>query len=88
LLTLLVVALCGLGAIAWLATGNIWPWVLALLDMGLVVGAVLLAWLRVGRKIISLPSLAYAPFYALGKIPLYLKFLVRRQAEWVRSRRD
>jgi cellulose synthase/poly-beta-1,6-N-acetylglucosamine synthase-like glycosyltransferase len=88
LLTLLVVALCGLGTAAWLVTGNIWPWTLALLDMALVGGAVLLAWLRVGRKIISLPTLAYAPFYALGKIPLYLKFLVRRQAEWVRSRRD
>lgn len=88
LLTLLVTALCGLGAVAWLATGQIWPWALALVDMGLVGGAVLIAWLRFGRKIISLPNLAYAPFYALGKIPLYLKFLVRRQAEWVRSRRD
>lgn len=88
LLTLLVVALCGLGAVGWLITGDARPWLLAFIDLGLVGGAVLLAWLRFGRKIISLPSLAYAPFYALSKIPLYLKFLFRRQAEWVRSRRD
>ena len=88
LLTLLVIALCILGAIGWLVTGDARPWLLAFIDLGLVGGAVLLAWLRFGRKIISLPSLAYAPFYALSKIPLYLKFLFRRQAEWVRSRRD
>jgi hypothetical protein len=50
--------------------------------------SVLLSWGRYGRKVISLASLAYAPFYVLWKIPIYLKFLVRRQAEWVRSRRD
>ncbi len=50
--------------------------------------SVLLSWLRYGRQVISLGSLACAPFYALWKIPLYLKFLVKRQAEWVRSKRD
>jgi hypothetical protein len=25
--------------------------------------------------------------YALGKVPLYFKFLFARQAEWVRSKR-
>jgi hypothetical protein len=50
--------------------------------------SVLLAWGSYGRQVISLASLAYAPFYALWKIPLYLKFLVSRQAEWIRSRRD
>ena len=88
LLTLLVLVLCILGSIGWAVTGEARPWLLAFIDLGLVGGAVLLAWLRFGRKIISLPSLAYAPFYALSKIPLYLKFLFRRQAEWVRSRRD
>jgi len=48
----------------------------------------LIAWVRYGRQVISLASLAYAPFYALWKIPLYLKFMAKRQVEWVRSRRD
>jgi hypothetical protein len=49
---------------------------------------VLLAWVGFGRNVISLASLACAPFYALWKIPLYLGFFVRRQVEWVRSGRE
>lgn len=50
--------------------------------------AVLLAWLKFGRDIISFKQLCYAPIYALVKIPLYLKFFINRQVEWVRSKRD
>jgi cellulose synthase/poly-beta-1,6-N-acetylglucosamine synthase-like glycosyltransferase len=64
------------------------PWLLALINPLLLGCAVLLAWARFGRAILSLGDLAYAPVYALRKIPLYLKFLVRRQVEWVRSHRD
>lgn len=88
LLTLLVLVLCLCGGALWAITGSALPWSLALINPGLVGVAVLLAWARFGRDILSLPSLAYAPFYALGKVPLYLKFLVKRQVEWVRSRRD
>jgi cellulose synthase/poly-beta-1,6-N-acetylglucosamine synthase-like glycosyltransferase len=62
----------------WLAT-------MSLMMLGL---AVTLSWFRYGRRVIGLSSLVFAPIYALIKIPIYLKFLVRRQAEWVRSRRD
>jgi cellulose synthase/poly-beta-1,6-N-acetylglucosamine synthase-like glycosyltransferase len=50
--------------------------------------AVLCAWAFFGRHIISLKQLCYAPVYALVKIPLYIKFFVNRQVEWVRSKRD
>ena len=50
--------------------------------------AVLLAWLIFGREIISFRQLCYAPIYALVKIPLYIKFFLNRQVEWVRSKRD
>ena len=56
--------------------------------LGMVFIAVLAAWAGFGRKTIPFWMLAYAPFYALKKIPLYLKFLVKRQVEWVRSQRD
>lgn len=46
------------------------------------------AWLRFGRDVISLFGLLYVPFYVLRKIPLYLKFIVNRQVEWIRSNRD
>ncbi len=49
---------------------------------------VLIAWAFFGRHIISFKQLCYAPIYALVKIPLYIKFFVNRQVEWVRSKRD
>jgi cellulose synthase/poly-beta-1,6-N-acetylglucosamine synthase-like glycosyltransferase len=51
-------------------------------------GAILLAWACFGRDIISFRQLCYAPIYALIKIPLYIKFFLNRQVEWVRSKRD
>ena len=53
-----------------------------------LVSAVLLAWGFFGRNIISFKQLCYAPIYALVKIPLYIKFFLNRQVEWVRSKRD
>jgi glycosyltransferase involved in cell wall biosynthesis len=50
--------------------------------------AVLLAWARYGRRVVSLGDLALAGVYAVLKVPVYAKFLIARQLEWVRSRRD
>lgn len=88
LLTLAVLASCGLGLALWQMSGAVLPVGLALLNLAMLTAAVLIAWLRFGRNILSLGSLAYAPLYALTKIPLYCRFLFRRQADWVRSRRD
>ena len=63
----------------------LWLSAMSLLMLGL---SVLLAWGSYGRQVISLASLASAPFYALWKLPLYVRFMVKRQAEWIRSRRD
>ena len=49
--------------------------------------AVLLAWVGYGRKVAPLATLACAPLYAAAKLPLYARFLVKRQVEWVRTRR-
>lgn len=88
LLVLLSLASCALGLLAWSWTGAVLPWSLGLAAPMLLALAVLAAWLRFGRAILSWRELAYAPVYALVKIPLYLKFLVRRQVKWVRSERD
>lgn len=61
---------------------------LSSLLLAALVVAVLLAWLFFGRAIISFKQLCYAPIYALIKIPLYIKFFLNRQVEWVRSKRD
>lgn len=88
LLTLLVLVFCLLGIMLWAMTGNALPWSLAIISPAILSLAVLLVWARFGRAILTFGNLAYAPIYALRKIPLYLKFLVHRQIEWVRSHRD
>jgi cellulose synthase/poly-beta-1,6-N-acetylglucosamine synthase-like glycosyltransferase len=88
LLVLVALAFGALGLLAWAWTGAALPWVLALPGPLLLAVAVLAAWLRFGRDILSWRELAYAPVYALVKIPLYLKFVIQRQVAWVRSERD
>ncbi len=61
---------------------------LAILLLGILLLAIMLAWTFFGRQIISFKQLCYAPIYALVKIPLYIKFFLNRQVEWVRSKRD
>lgn len=88
LLTLLVLLALGMAGLWLLFGGQGAPLVLAFV-LALAMGtSVLLAWWRCGRDLLALGTLLYAPVYALKKIPLYLGFLVKRQVEWVRSRRD
>ncbi|MEJ0005650.1 MAG: glycosyltransferase family 2 protein [Steroidobacteraceae bacterium] len=61
---------------------------LATTTLALVAVSVLLSWYHYGRDVISLYALASAPVYALRKIPIYVGFLLSRQLEWVRSKRD
>lgn len=88
LLTLLVLTLCILAAGSMVLTNEYMPWFYALGLLAILGITVLLAWLKFGRQIVSLANLAYAPIYAVAKIPVYLNFIVKRQVEWVRSRRD
>ncbi len=68
--------------------GRAAPFALASATLAWVGLAVLLSWIRYGRSIISLYALATAPVYALRKVPIYLGFLLSRQLDWVRSKRD
>lgn len=90
-LALLVLTLLGLNLVAWLAYllfGLVAPACVAITALGMLGLAVVLAWARFCRELIPFSVLLYAPFYAARKIPLYLGFLIRRQVEWVRSKRD
>jgi cellulose synthase/poly-beta-1,6-N-acetylglucosamine synthase-like glycosyltransferase len=62
--------------------------VLSTVTLIALASSILLAWAYFGRNIISFKQLCYAPIYALIKIPLYIKFFLNRQVEWVRSKRD
>jgi hypothetical protein len=48
---------------------------------------VLAAWARHGRDVLPLVQLIQLPIYVLWKLPIYFRFLVGRQVEWIRTRR-
>jgi cellulose synthase/poly-beta-1,6-N-acetylglucosamine synthase-like glycosyltransferase len=77
-----VANLLGAAMFGWSA-----PLVLSALALMLLGSAIVLAWCRFGRDVISLGELATAPLYALRKLPMYAAFLKNRQAEWVRAKR-
>ena len=88
LLTLAISGLCVAALSYSIAYANATPLLFALLVMVCLATTVFLAWARFGRDIVSMRVLLRAPVYALAKIPLYVRFLVRRQVDWVRSKRD
>ena len=88
LLVLLVCALTGLSLVLALAGGPVAPLLLGVLAGVALAMAILLSWWRYGRTVLSGKELALAAFYVLAKIPLYCRFLFRRQVSWVRSKRD
>ena len=56
---------------------------------GLLLGsAILLAWVKFGRKVIPWRSLLSIPGYILWKLPIYGKLLVEPEQQWIRTERD
>ena len=69
-------------------TGNAFLLILSIILFGMLGLSTLLAWYSFATHILSFKDLLGAPFILLAKIPLYIKFLVNRQVDWVRSKRD
>ena len=88
LLTLVVVAAFILAWLLFGLSGLLAPAMITTVGVATLGASILLAWARCGREIISFAALLYAPFYAAKKIPLYLGFLLKRQVDWIRSKRD
>ncbi|HEY1598019.1 MAG TPA: glycosyltransferase family 2 protein [Pirellulales bacterium] len=88
LLSLLVTVTWLAAAVFAALTGLTFPLEIAILAIVLLVLSVMISWVRYGRGTLSLRDLASAPVYALWKLPLYVSFIVSRQLEWVRSKRD
>jgi hypothetical protein len=87
LLVLLAFALWGLASVAaWAGVGAV-VWVAASGLLALLGAAVLAAWLRWGRDVLSPWDLLRAPWYVLSKLGVYLRFWSRRQKDWVRTER-
>ncbi len=88
LLTLAAVAAFVSSWLLFMFSSALLPALLASLIVALLGVSILLAWSRFGREVIAFSALLYAPLYALKKIPVYVGFLLKRQVEWVRSKRD
>jgi cellulose synthase/poly-beta-1,6-N-acetylglucosamine synthase-like glycosyltransferase len=46
-----------------------------------------LVWARFGRRLIAFSALVAIPRYILWKFPIYLKFITRREKNWIRTAR-
>lgn len=63
------------------------PLMIASVNFVLMLLCIVLAWWRHGRDILPGRWLAFAPFYAMQKIPLYFRFFWNRQRAWARGER-
>lgn len=73
------------GIAVW--SDNLLPAILMASSTILALISVLLAWVREGRRWISARSMLMVPLYILWKLPVYLRFVMGRRAEWVRTER-
>lgn len=89
-LLVMLAVLYGALVFALAAVGWVEPWLMmmGMMSLGLIGTTVMLGWWRVGRRWIGMGELLTAPVYVLRKIPVYLGFLFKRQAQWIRTRRD
>jgi cellulose synthase/poly-beta-1,6-N-acetylglucosamine synthase-like glycosyltransferase len=64
-------------------------WIAGVLPISCVLVGVFSAWRSVGRELLGLTQLAFAPLYVLWKVPLYVSMLVRGvPARWERTIRE
>lgn len=87
LLAMLIFAAWMISLLFAIVTHASLPLLMATASVLLFGTAVTLSWQCFGRRTVSGKDLALASIYALGKIPLYLRFLLKPQSKWVRSKR-
>lgn len=88
LLLTLTLGLWGLALLLTWLSASLLPIAVMTIALCLLGFGILIAWYWFARSIISINTLLLAPWVLLMKVPLYLKFIVRRQVDWVRSKRD
>jgi len=83
-----VLALAWLLAVAgWLLGGTALVAIVASGLVALFLLTILAAWSVQGRDLVRLSELLAVPWYIVAKLPMYLRFIVRRQRDWVRTDR-
>lgn len=87
LLVLIWSSLTLVAIISATVTSSLEPVLLLGLEGILLLISIVSVWLKFGQDLLPLTSLLALPFYILGKIPIYLNFLIQPQTQWVRSDR-
>ncbi len=84
---MLLITLAGLVAALLGLTGSVVP-LAVLAAAGLVLaGALTAVWWAWGRQLLPAASLCHLPRYLFWKLPIYARFVTRRQRDWVRTGR-
>ena len=82
---LVLLAVC---LVWWQWAGGSWAPAVTLAGAAMLAGgAVFLAWVKYGRRMLPLSTLLLAPVYIAWKLPIYAKMVVAREKTWVRTDR-
>ena len=90
-LSLLIMTWLATTIVAWLAVpigASLIPAKILTLTGCFLGATIFLIWLAFGRSVLPLQNLLAIPLYILSKIPIYLKFVIQPQSEWLRTERD
>jgi hypothetical protein len=68
--------------------GTLIPAIVLAITGLLLFGSIIKAWAGFGRANLSFQTLLTIPFYVVGKISIYLSFLIKPQKIWIRTERD
>jgi len=88
LLALSLGAVTSVGALLALLGGSVVPFALAATSLTAVGASVVVAWACFGRSVVDARALLAAPRYLLWKLPVFLGFIRKPEATWVRTDRS
>lgn len=88
LIVMSVMVLVLISILFWAGYGSLQPVLILLGSLFLLTIALLAAWWKEGRRVISGRALLMIPFYVMWKLPIYLRFFTARQTGWNRTQRD
>jgi len=87
LLVLLIGGIFLLAAAVYAWSGMLLSFVIAGMLVAALASAISLSWWKFGKTVISPADLLLAAGYVVWKIPLYIRFFIKKQVKWIRSER-
>jgi Glycosyltransferase like family 2 len=83
---MVLLALAGTVLAGW--SGQWWAAWPSLTGLACVVLGTARAWRQQGQHVLRFQDLLGIPFYVLGKVPIYIRYFTKREATWIRTRRQ